>query len=239
MKFSHLSRVYTTEPIIKNQTITIGGEGFHYLKSVMRLRCSEVFRLFNAVDGEFLVKIVEIAKSNLVVMPETLLRKSACEQDLTLAMCIIKPDRMLEVIKSAAQLGVTQIIPVISKRTQYKNIAFDRAMKCIIGATEQSERFKPAELLEPITLIEFCKKNDFEQVIFACETETEDNKIKNINKIANNPVILIGPEGGFDEEETKMIKSLQNVHSISLGQSVLRAEIAAIAAIACTTMMRN
>jgi len=239
MKFSHLSRVYTTEPIRKNQPLVVAGENFYYLKSVMRLRHSETFRLFNAIDGEFLVRITEIAKSNLVVMPESLLRVPNTEQNLTLAMCIIKPDRMLEVIKPAVQLGVTKIIPVISSRSQYKNIAFDRAIKCIIGSTEQSERFKPAELLEPISLIDFCKKDDFEQIIFACETETEDNKIKNINKIEDNPVIIIGPEGGFTPEEITMIKSLKNVHSISLGKSVLKAETAAITALACTIMMRN
>lgn len=239
MKFSHLSRVYTTEPLIENQTIIVGDEDFHYLKSVMRLRESESFRLFNENDGEFLVKILTIGRSSLKVVVESLLRRVVEEKTLALAMCIIKPDRMLEAIKGAVQLGVTQIIPIISERTQYKKIAQDKVQRCIIQATEQCERFVPAELLPQMSLSDFCEMDDFEQVIFASESECESNKIININKIKEKAVILIGPEGGFSGHEVEMIKSYKHALPVSLGRSVLRAETAALAALACISMMRN
>lgn len=238
MKFSHLSRVYTTKSLVQNQTIIIDGDDFHYLKTVMRLRASESFRLFNAVDGEYLVKVLAVGRSSLEVQVESQLRQVSQEKQLTLAMSIIKPDRMIEAIKGAVQIGVTQIIPIIAERSQYKKIATERVEKCINQATEQSERFIPAKLLPEITLSEFYKTNN-KQIIAACESEDYKNKISNIKKIEDNPIILIGPEGGFSTEEIEMIKSLDNTDSVSLGKSVLRSEIAAISALACVSMLRD
>jgi len=239
MKFSHLTRVYTTEPLKENQTIRIVGDDFHYLKSVMRLRRAESFRLFNAGDGEYLVKVLEIGRSTLKVTVESLLRCVPREKKLSLAMCIIKPDRMIEAIKGAVQIGVTRIIPIISERTQHKKLPEERVKRCIVQAIEQSERFALPELLPEISLFEFCNSDDYEQIIAACESEDESNNILNISKIESNPIILIGPEGGFSEEEIALIKSSNTVVTVSLGGSVLRAEIAAISALACTTMMRK
>lgn len=239
MKFSHLSRIYTTEPLSENQTIKIVEDDFHYLKSVMRLRRLELFRMFNAIDGEYLVKVLEIGRSDLTVIVEAFLRPVAEEKQLSLAMCIIKPDRMIEAIKGAVQLGVTRIIPIISERTQHKHIAEDRVKRCISQAIEQSERFALTELLPEISLSELCSNNHYKQIIAACESENYNNKILNINKIEDEPVILIGPEGGFSETEMAIIKASKNIRIVSLGNAVLRAETAAIAAISCVTMMRN
>ncbi|MDG1437205.1 MAG: RsmE family RNA methyltransferase [Rickettsiaceae bacterium] len=239
MKFSHLSRVYSTESLAKNQTIIISGEDFHYLKSVIRLRVSDGFRLFNAQDGEFLVKITEIGRSSLTVVAEELLREIPHEKPLALAMCIIKQDRMFEAIKAAVQLGVTQIIPIISERTQYKKLAQDRVHRCIRQAIEQSERFVLTEPFPPVSLSEFCSSDNYEQIIAACESEDENNKIINLESIKNNVAILIGPEGGFSEEEVQMMSSVDRIDRVSLGASVLRAETAAIAAIASVTMLKG
>jgi len=81
--------------------------------------------------------------------------------------------------------------------------------------------------------------NNYKQIIAACESENSSNKILNINKIEDEPIILIGPEGGFSEAEMSMIKASKNIQRVSLGNTVLRAETAAIAAISCVAMMRN
>jgi 16S rRNA (uracil1498-N3)-methyltransferase len=183
--------------------------------------------------------VLEIGRSDLTVIVEAFLRPVAEEKQLSLAMCIIKPDRMIEAIKGAVQLGVTRIIPIISERTQHKHIAEDRVKRCILQAIEQSERFALTELLPEISLSELCSNNHYKQIIAACESENYNNKILNINKIEDEPVILIGPEGGFSETEMAIIKASKNIRIVSLGNAVLRAETAAIAAISCVTMMRN
>ncbi len=239
MKFSDLTRIYINERLSKNQIIKIKDDNFHYLKSVMRLRNSGAFRIFNSIDGEYLVKIIKINRSELEILIQSLLRSVIKEKPLSLAMCIIKPDRMLEAIKAAVQLGTSQIIPIVSERTQYKKIAKDRVEKCIIQATEQSERFLPTKLLPVMNLSDFCINNNFNQIIAAIESENIDNNISNINKIESNTAILIGPEGGFSDAEINTIKSSKNMTTISLGNSVLRSEIAAIAAISYVSTTRT
>ncbi len=239
MKFSNLSRVYITDSIAKNQTIIIDGDRFHYLKSVMRLKLSAKFRLFNSDDGEFLVEVVAVNRSSLEVRVEEFLRPVMRGLELTLAMCIIKPDRMLEAIRAAVQLGVTNIVPVISERAQYKDVSRDRVEKSMVQSVAQSERFVVPKLSEPITLEEFAKDDSLGQVILASEAESEDNKISNINGFEGKVTILIGPEGGFSDEEIAMLKGHKHVYPVSLGSAVLRAEIAAIAALSYVAMVRK
>lgn len=240
MKFSHLTRLYTSQSICKNQTIKIENEDFHYLKSVMRLKKSDVFRLFNSVDGEFIAKIEGLdGKFCVNVRVESQIRSAIKEKDLILGLCLIKPDRMTEAIKSAVQLGVTKIIPLLSERTQYKRINKEKIEKCIIGATEQSERFKPAELLQEMQLSEFCKLPEIEQVIFACESEVNTNMVVDIKRMKKVIAVLIGPEGGFSEKETSLVKSYDHVCPVSLGDTVLRTETAVSAVLACVQMIRH
>ena len=239
MKFSQLTRLYTSQSICKNQTLKIENEDFHYLKSVMRLKKSDIFRLFNAVDGEFVARVEElVGKSYASVRVESQTRAVTTEKELILGLCLIKPDRMTEAIKSATALGVTKIIPLLSERTQYKKINKEKLERCIISATEQSERFNPAELLQEIQLSEFCKLPEIEQVIFACESEIKSNRIIDIKKLKQVIAVLIGPEGGFSEKETHLIKSYEHVCSISLGNTVLRTETAVSATLACIQMIR-
>ena len=239
MKFSHLPRIYTSEHNYEKQILIMEKDNFHYLKSVIRVRRSETFRLFNALDGEFLVTVKEINRASLEIEVGALIREIEEDKPLGLALCIIKQDRMLEAIKSAVQLGVTKIIPLISERTQYKQIPREKIQKCIVGSVQQCERFKLPVLEQELNLLDFCNKFGDKQIIFACESETEDNKILNINKIEDSPVILIGPEGGFSEQEIEMIKSMKKAEPVSLGRSVLRAEVAAVSALACVSMVRS
>ena len=157
MKFSHLPRVYTNETISKNQTIIVEGSDFHYLKSVIRVRKSEIFRMFNSCDGEFLVIVKEINRSNIIVEAESLIREVEQSPELVLALCIIKQDRMIEAIKSAVQLGVTKIIPIIAERTQGNKVSAEKVQRCIIQSVEQCERFILPSLEKEISLVNFCK----------------------------------------------------------------------------------
>ncbi len=238
MKFSHLPRVYTNGPISKNQIIRIDGDNFHYLKTVIRLRRNDNFRLFNDQDGEYLVRVEEINKNQIIINVIDLIRNISAEPKLILAISIIKNDKMIEAIRGAVQIGVTAIIPVISSRTQIKTVNKDKLDRCVIESVEQSERFVRPILYDPIPLEQLCKLDIGEQIIFANESEHAAKKLSNIT-ISNNPVFLVGPEGGFTESEIAMLTSSEKVHSISLGSNVLRTEIAAIAGLACIQMLRN
>jgi 16S rRNA (uracil1498-N3)-methyltransferase len=239
MKFSHLPRLHTNEPIHEKQTIIIEKDNFHYLKAVMRIRENQKFRLFNSQDGEFIVIIKEITRSSLVAEVSHLIREVEQIKNLTLAICLIKQDRMIEAIKSAVQIGVNRIIPIISERTQYQKIAREKFYRCIIQSAEQSERFSIPIFEQELRLDDFCQKFADRQVIFACELEQENKTILNLKNIEDDPIILIGPEGGFSDKEIEMVKLNHNSESISLGRTVLRSETAAISALACVCMVRR
>lgn len=238
MKFSHLNRIYTDKFLAVGNNIVIADEDFHYLKSVMRLKCSDCFRIFNPINGEFLARIIKIGKRDLSIEIDILLREVASEPPLTLAICIIKPDRIIEAIKGAVQLGVTRIVPIISERTQFRSIQHDRITRCIRQSIEQSERFEFTELMPEISLSDFCESNSYNQIIVAFESESSDSKIRTIKSIEDNAAILIGPEGGFSDQEIEVFKNNPKMELISLGNSVLRSEIAAIAAISCVMMCK-
>lgn len=237
MKISHLSRIYTTSLISENHTILIENEDFHYLSSVIRLRKHDKFRLFNSVDGEFIAQVKQLNRSSIIVQIEEKIREIVKDKKLILALAIIKHDRIIEAIKAAVQIGVTEIIPIISERTQYKKIAHPKLEKVIINSVEQSERLMLPSLLPEITLEDFCKMKRITQIIFACESAVEENKISCI-KIDETPALLIGPEGGFSDNEIDMVKNYKHVYAVSLGSNVLRSETAAIVGLGCIQMIR-
>ena len=165
------------------------------------------------------------------------LRASKTQGQLLLAIAIIKPDRFIEAIKAAVQLGVTKIIPIVSERAQYKSINHERIMKCIIESTEQSERLIPPILNEPIKLQDFILTPDIQQIIFANENE-ESIKINSIKKFAISVAVMIGPEGGFSDNEQRMLLQNEKIVSVTLGETILRSEVAVSSLIACVNLMR-
>ena len=239
MKFSSLSRIYTTSRIAKNQIITLSDDIFHYCKSVLRMKISEEFRLFNSIDGEFKAEVRAINKRDLQVFIGQKLREVEHQNLLILAMCIIKPDRFTEALKAVVQQGVTETIPQISERTQFKSINQQRLTKCIIESVEQSEGFVIPVLRLPVNLKEFCNINGVDQIIFANEEESGGVKISSIKKFEENIAILVGSEGGFSPSEKEKLISNPKVISVSLGNRVLRSEVAAINMVACVNLMRE
>jgi 16S rRNA (uracil1498-N3)-methyltransferase len=203
------------------------------------MRKDDIFRLFNETNGEFIVKIKEIAKSHISLNVESYIRNAPEEKDLILALCIIKHDRMVEAVKAAIQLGVTKIIPIISERTQINKMNYQKFSRVILQSTEQSERFKPAELETETTLENFCNLPDIEQIIFACESKEGCSNILTLKPKKQKIAVLVGPEGGFSTQERGKIKSYTHVQAASLGDTILRTETAVTAALTCITLGRT
>ncbi len=143
MKFSNLNRIYINNALAANSKIELTDNQGHYIKTVLRLKIQDQFRVFNNVDGEFIAQINNIGKNNLSINITNLLRKPTPLPSLTLGLAIIKPENFLLAINMATQLGVTKIVPLITERCQLRNVNNERLLKCTIEATEQSERLSP------------------------------------------------------------------------------------------------
>ena len=239
MKFLHLTRVYINQTLQTKQTLCLVGEELHYLLNVLRVRKGHQIRLFNKKCGEYLATLGHVDKKNIVVEVEEELRTPLKEKQLTLALCIIKPEPFAESIRSAVQLGVTRIIPVISEYTQLRQIPQARLEKIIQHSVQQSERFVSPTIEEPVKLEDLITSDSIQQLIFVYEACSAQESINNIKKFAPNPCILIGPEGGFSDKEATMIQNHPGAVRVTLGPTVLKTETASSAALACVQMMRG
>ncbi|WPY00226.1 Ribosomal RNA small subunit methyltransferase E [Candidatus Trichorickettsia mobilis] len=239
MAFYHLHRIYSNIILSENIVVNINdAQHQHYLKTVLRLKINDQFRIFNGEDGEYLAQILRLSKNSLEVKILHCLRKPIKEPELTLGLCLIKIDRMLEAINMAVQLGVTEVVPLFSTRSQLRSINHQRFLKCIIEATEQSERISVPSLRPLISLSDYIAQAS-EMIIYANEKENSANTVKFIKHWFDRISVIIGPEGGFIEAELKMLIAVPGSISISLGNNVLRTETAVATAIAQVQLMRE
>lgn len=221
-----MNRLYTNEVLLIGKILELRDQ-YHYLKSVLRLKIGDNIRIFNNIDGEFLAQITNTEKNVILIRIINCIRKALNNQmRLILGLCIIKPDRMLRAIDMAVQLGITEIIPIISERSQLQNVNYQRIKKCIIASVEQSEQFNLPNLHQA-TKISKIDYSEYNTIIIANEHET---KCANIN-LQNDILLLVGPEGGFTDTEINDLLSFNNAYSISLSTNILRSETAVAAAI--------
>ncbi len=228
MKYSKLPRIYAAECLEENRTFPFDLENYNYLKNVMRLKDGFSIRVYNERDGEYNAQVKFDSRSGSFKIGEKLREPYAQQIETWLFAAIIKSDKFELICDMATQMGVTKIVPIISERVQKREVNEARLKKIIMEAARQSERLDSPQLFSPLDLKDL-KNTECSEIFFANEME-QNEEVLNVN--SNNIGVLIGPEGGFTEEEIKFLNNLDFVHSVSLGQNVLRAETAAISMLA-------
>ena len=240
MKISSLPRLYLSSPIERGAIITPIPEQSHYLINVLRLKNNDKVRIFNEESGEFIASITITSKKHCHLEALEVFRNNSTLPSLHLAQCIIKGDRMMQILDMATQIGITEITPIISVRTQIRTINQERYQKCLIESSEQSERLSVPQLNSVTALESFLKHNAPSKIFYANEMESEDNKLSSgLIWTQDKITIIIGPEGGFTDDEIEIMAKASNTHSISLGANVLRAETAAISLLAQIQLLRQ
>jgi 16S rRNA (uracil1498-N3)-methyltransferase len=232
MKFSSLTRIYTKAKLLTQEILSLNDdEHLHYIKNVLRLNTGSKIRLFNEIDGEYEAIITSFSKHDVVFKIEKLLRKPLITTPITLGLCIIKSDRMLDAIDMAAQVGVSKITPIISDYSQ-KNFNMDKAERRMVQAIQQSERLTPVVIAPPTPLSSFIENSNY--IVFANESEDTKNSLLSLSLSSMQGIVslLVGPEGGFSATEKEMLSSSKNTMSFSLGNEVLRTETATVAGLA-------
>ncbi len=212
----NIPRIFINEEIESGKTVGIDKDIAHYLRRVMRRDDCLVF-----YDGnEYMAKLSDDNKT-MVIGDKT--EHADPSNDLTLYFAPIK--KTDELVNMATQMGVGTFVPVITNRTVANHINWNRIRKIMTEASEQSNRNSVPQLMEPIKFDDL----DLSDLIVADErfAHGKENSIKKIS----GKRLLIGPEGGFSQAEfEKMDKA--GVIGLSLGKTILRAETAAIVAIA-------
>ena len=143
------------------------------------------------------------------------------------------------ILQKSTELGVSKIIPIISERTEVKELNQERAKKIAIEATEQSNQMFPPEILEVTKLKDFLENLDKKTKLLFADVNSKNNlrieDIKNFESLC----ILIGPEGDFSPLERQLILSVSKVASFSMSKNILRTETAVISAISLVNFINN
>ena len=223
-------RLYYPNSIVENTTSLLSKEHTHYLANVMRSKRGSNINFFNK-EGEWISEIVFLEKDRVEVKFLNRVKESIKSSNIELAICLVKKNPMEIILQKATELGVTKIIPIISERTEVKELNLERANKIVIEATEQSNQLSPPEISKITTLKNFMNNLNAANRIFFADINCNKRLKKEDIKVDNLKTILIGPEGDFTPAERKMILENGNTIPFSLSKNILRTETAAISAL--------
>jgi len=156
-----------------------------------------------------------------------------------LAICLVKKNPMDTILQKATELGISKIIPIVSERTEVKELNLDRAKKIVIEATEQSNQLVPPEIVDVIKLKDFLQTfNQNSKILFADVNSKENLKTEDLKNVKSFS-ILIGPEGDFSPAERELILQNRAVKPFTLSRNILRSDTAVISAISLVNFINN
>jgi 16S rRNA (uracil1498-N3)-methyltransferase len=234
------NRIYLKNNLTSGSLIELSKYHFQYLAKVLRLRVGEHILVFNEQDGEWAAQIHSIDRNTIWIKLNELLRKAPkVIRKLTLLFAPVKNPNASFYVQKATELGVDSIIPLLTNRSIIQSFKPDRFEQVAIEASEQCGRMTIPKVHDMMR-VERIHRLQCDKILFC------DEKEKNLSILDAMPeeysednAILIGPEGGFDDEERKYLYSLPEVIPVTLGPNILRAETAMVAALSAYALVAN
>ena len=231
-------RLYHPLSIEENSTSLLSREHTHYVVNVMRLKRGSNINFFNK-EGEWKSEIIFLDKDRVEVKILEKVKQSMKLSNIELAICLVKKNPMENILQKATELGVSKITPIISERTEVKELNFERANKIVVEATEQSNQLTPPEISKVIKLKDFLKNSDgFSKLLFA-DVNSKDNLKFEVLKEVKTLSVLIGPEGDFSPSERELILGTSNIIPFTISKNILRSDTAVISAISLVNFIIN
>lgn len=232
-------RLYIREPLTQNKIITLDEEQTHYLKNVIRATQNTHIQCFDNQNGEFSATLISLEKKQGQIQINHQLKKYTPCPDIWLLFAPLKKDKTDFVIEKATELGCRKIQPIITQYTMTKNIRLERYIAQSIEAAEQCRRTDLPEISASKELKEILRTWDKERPLFFMDESLQSKNFLTILKEnpSNKAALLIGPEGGFSNEEQEILRSLTFAKGATLGPRILRAETAVAAALSCWQMI--
>ena len=231
-------RLYHPDSILENNTSLLSKEHTHYLVNVMRLQRGSNLNFFNK-NGEWKSEIIFLNKDRVEVRFLKKIKEGKNLSKTEIAICLVKKHPMDIILQKATELGVSKIIPIVSERTEIKELNIDRAKKILIEATEQSNQLVPPEIEDVIKLKDFLKTFDETSKLLFADVNSKDNlKIEDLKNFKSF-CILIGPEGDFSPVERESILQNRAVKPFTLSRNILRSDTAVISAISLVNFINN
>ena len=232
-----MKRVYCNSILVKGSTYHLEEKYYIHLIRVIRLNISDEIILFNQNDGEWLAIIKNIKKNDVLAEVVKKISSPKIDPDIKLLFSPIKHLNCESIIRQSTELGIKKLFPSCFNRTVIRKINKNKFEHYSIGAAQQCGRTSipqittldkienRADLLSTNNILMFDENLDGIQI----------NNSKILSRCKKNIVLIIGPEGGFEDSERVFIsKNSMNFESISLGPRILKADTAVIAALSLT-----
>ena len=231
-------RLYNPDSIEENSTNLLSKEHTHYVVNVMRLKRGSNINFFNS-EGEWKSEIVFLDKDRVEVKIIEKIKQPKGLSNIELAICLVKKNPMETILQKATELGVSKITPIVSERTEVKELNYDRANKIVIEATEQSNQLSPPKIFEVTKLKDFLDNLDGTSKLLFADVNSTNNLNAETLKQGNPISVLIGPEGDFSPSERDSILGNSNVTSFTISRNILRSDTAVISAISLVNFIKN
>ena len=223
-----LPRLFVRMALAEGAAVELDAKQANYLGNVLRLKPGGELLLFDGATGEWLVRIAEAGKRRMVLAVELRTREAEAVPDVWLAFAPVKRAQTDWLVEKATELGAARLIPVITQRTIAERVRIDRLESIAIEAAEQCGRTMLPAIAEPVALTALLGDGG-RRLYFADEAGGEPAAAAFTPGAAT---ILTGPEGGFTDDERAAIRAAPGAVAVSLGPRILRAETAALAALA-------
>lgn len=232
-------RLFVPEPLAPGGFIAAKPEAAHYLTRVMRLTEGEEILLFNGADGEWRARLAAVGKRGVQLEVLASTRPQSVGPDLDLVVALVKRARLEVIVEKAAELGVRRVRLTRTERTNADHVRLERLNAIAIEAAEQTGRLDAPQILPPAPLPRLILDWPTERRLVFCDEGGEAPEAGAALRepaMAGRPsgpwAILIGPEGGFSPAERAAVRALPQAVPVSLGPRILRADTAAVAALA-------
>ncbi|MBE7635604.1 16S rRNA (uracil(1498)-N(3))-methyltransferase [Sneathiella sp. P13V-1] len=235
LKKQNTPRLYVESDLSKDQGIPLGKEQSHYVVTVMRRGEGDELILFNGRDGEWRGVIQQARKNQCLVHVVEQLREQTSSSNIEIAFAPLKKIQNGIVVQKMTELGVSALRPVQTNRTNADRLREDKMLLQVIEAAEQCERLDIPEVYATSKLGTFLKYVEAEgrTLIYCAERSDDLNPVQALSGIEKSEkvTVLIGPEGGFADEELEQFEAVSKSCTLKLGPRILRAETAAISAV--------
>ena len=232
-------RLYVDAPLTAGAVVALDRAQAHYLTTVLRLTSGDGVLLFNGRDGEW-AATVETQKRAASARLRELRRAQTAPADLHYLFAPLKSARLDYMVQKAVEMGASRLQPVLTRHGQIARVNLERMRANAIEAAEQCGILGIPEIGEPIEFFRLLAARDPGRTIVFCDEDADSSDPIAALKIVppRTPLaVLIGPEGGFAEDERAGLLKLPNVVRLALGPRILRADTAAVAALAIVQAM--
>jgi 16S rRNA (uracil1498-N3)-methyltransferase len=227
-------RLFVEADLAEGASVPCSGEQANYLRNVLRLGAGDAILVFNGRDGEWRARLVETGRRGCTLEAEERVRPQQGGPDVELLFAPLKRARLDYMVQKAVELGAARLRPVLTRRTIAERVNLERMRANVVEAAEQCGVLRLPDVAAPERLAPLLASwDEARRLVWCDESAAVASPLAALAALAPGPLaVLIGPEGGFAPEEREEIGARRFATAISLGPRVMRADTAAVAALA-------